>query len=35
MSTTVYNLTSLLELPGLSNVVQCYNNTVIKVDNRF
>ena len=35
MSNTVKDLTSLLELPGLSNLVKVYTASCIKVDNRY
>lgn len=35
MSNTVENLTSLLELPGLCNLVKDYSNCSIKADNKF
>ena len=35
MNNTVNNLTSLLELPGLSNLVKGYTTSSINVDNKF
>ena len=35
MNDTVKNLTNLLELPGLSNLVKSYTKTSIKVDNSY